>query len=58
LKEERRLRVSENRLLMKLFRPKRYEVTGECRKLHNEEVNDLYSSPNIVGDKIDKNEMG
>jgi hypothetical protein len=48
LREERRLRVFENRLLRRIFGPKRDEVTGECRKLHNEELSDLYSSPNIV----------
>jgi len=42
------MRVSENRVLRKVFGPKRDEVTGECRKLHNEELNDLYSVPNIV----------
>jgi hypothetical protein len=48
LKEKRRLRVFENRVLRGIFGPKRDEVTGEWRKLHNEELNDLYSLPNIV----------
>ena len=48
LREERRLRVFENRVLRGVFGPKRDEVTDEWRKLHNEEFNDLYSLPNIV----------
>ena len=38
----------ENRVLRRIFEPKRDEVTGECRKLHNEELNDLYSSPSTL----------
>jgi hypothetical protein len=49
LREKRRLRVSENRVLRRIFGPKRNEVIGDWRKLHNEELNDLYSTPNIVG---------
>jgi hypothetical protein len=48
LREERRLKVFEDRLLRRVFGPKRDEVTGEWRKLHKEEINDLYSLPNIV----------
>jgi len=48
LKEERRLRVFENRVSRRIFGPKRDEVTRQWRKLHNEELNDLYFSPNIV----------
>jgi len=48
LREERRLRVFENRVLRRIFGPKREEGAGEWRKLHNEELNDLYCSPNIV----------
>jgi hypothetical protein len=48
LKEKRRLRVFENRVLRRVFGHKRGEVTGEWRKLHNKELNDLYSLPNIV----------
>ena len=47
-KEERRLRVFENRVLRRVFGPKRDGVTEEWRMLHNEELNDLYSLPNIV----------
>jgi hypothetical protein len=48
LREERRQRVFENRVLRSVFGPKRDEVTGEWRKQHNEELNDLYSLPNIA----------
>ena len=48
LREERRLRVFENRVLRRVFGSKRDEVTGEWRKLYNEKLRDLYSLPNIV----------
>jgi hypothetical protein len=47
-REEHRLRVFENRVLRRVFGPKRDEVTGKWRKLHNEELHDLYSSPSII----------
>jgi len=48
LREERKLRVFENRALRRIFGPRREEVMGEWRRLHNEELNEFYSSPNIV----------
>jgi hypothetical protein len=48
LKTEYRLRVFENRVLRRIFGPERDEVTGGWRKLHNEELHGLYSSPNII----------
>jgi hypothetical protein len=48
LREECRLRIYDNRVLRRMLGPKRDEVTGEWRKLHNEELNDLYCSLNIV----------
>jgi len=47
MRKERRLKLSEKRLLGSIFGPKRDEVTGEWRKLHNEELNDLCPSPKI-----------
>ena len=48
MREERKLRVFENMVLRRIFGPRREEVTGEWGRLHNEELNDLYTSPNIV----------
>jgi len=48
LREERKVRVFENMVLRRIFGPGRDEVKGEWRRLHNEEINDLYSSPSIV----------
>jgi hypothetical protein len=48
LREEHRLRVFEDRVLRRIFGPKRDEVAGEWRKLHREDLNDLYRSPDII----------
>ena len=48
LREGRKLRVFENMVLRRIFGPRRDEVTGDWSRLHNEELNDLYSSPNFV----------
>jgi hypothetical protein len=48
LREERRLRLFENRVLRRIFGPKKDEVTGGCKEIHNEELRGLYSSPTIV----------
>jgi hypothetical protein len=48
LREEHRLRVFENRVLRRIFGPRRDQVTGDWRKLHNEELHNLYCSPNII----------
>jgi hypothetical protein len=48
LREEHRLRISENRALRRIFGPKRYEMTGDWWKLHNEDLHNLYSSPNVI----------
>jgi hypothetical protein len=48
LREDHRLRAFENRVLRRIFGPKWDEVTGEWRKLHNEELHDLYSPPSII----------
>jgi hypothetical protein len=57
LREEHRLRVFENWVLRRIFGPKRDEVTGEWRKLHSEELHNLYSSPDIVS-QVKANEVG
>jgi hypothetical protein len=48
LREEHKLRVFENRVLRRIYGPKRDEVTGDWRKLHNEELHNMYSSPSII----------
>jgi len=58
LREKHRLRLFESRVLKQIFRPKKDGVTQDWRRLLNEELYDLHSSPNIVsGDQIKKNEM-
>jgi hypothetical protein len=57
LREERRLRVFQNRALKRIFGLKRDEITGEWRKLHNEELNNVTRPQYCSGDKIEKNEM-
>jgi hypothetical protein len=57
LREERKLRVSENRVLRRMFGPKRDEVTGEWRRLHNEELMICTLITYYSGDQIEKNEM-
>jgi hypothetical protein len=49
LREEHRLRVFENRVLMRMFGTKKEDVAGGWRRLHNEELHNLYDSPNIIG---------
>jgi hypothetical protein len=56
--EECRLRVFKSRVLKKIFGPKRDEVTGEWRGLHNKELYDLYSSPNVIQVIKSSSEMG
>ena len=48
VREEHRLRVFQNRVLRRIFGPKREEVTRECRRLHNEDLRELHSSTNII----------
>jgi hypothetical protein len=48
LREEHRLRVFENRGLRRIFVPRRKEVAGGCKRLHNEELHNLYTAPNII----------
>jgi hypothetical protein len=59
LREERRLTVFEDCLVRNIFGPERDEITGNWRKVHIEELHDLYSSTGIIwGDQIKKNDMG
>jgi hypothetical protein len=52
------MRVFENRVIRRISGPEKDEVTGGWRKLHNEELHNLYSSPNIISDQINEDEMG
>jgi hypothetical protein len=54
LREEHRLRAFENMVLRRIFGPKRDEVTEKWRKLHNEELHNLYSSPDIISHSISR----
>jgi hypothetical protein len=58
IREEHSLRMFENRVLRKIFWPKKDEVTGDWRRLHIEEVYDLYSSPKSFSYQFNNNEMG
>ena len=58
LREERKLRLFENMVLRRIFGPRRDEVTGEWRALHNEELNAVLLTQYCAGDKIEKNEVG
>ena len=58
LREERRQRLFENRVLRRIFGPKKDERVGDWRKLHNEELNDVLLTKYYSGDQIDRNEIG
>jgi hypothetical protein len=58
LREEHKVRMFENMVLRRIFGPKRDGVTGGWRKLHNEELHNLYSSPSIIRIKVEEDEVG